>query len=144
VRWRAVLIWTALSLVAWFILAAVVGLLVGTVLQQALNPYEVPLRQAGLMVPIAISLGLLPRLAVGLLLATAFWATMAKRFALLEGTEHRSVRYFALYSMAVGTLAWLGFPLRPPFDAYGALLFVASLVLPRFLTRRLSFGAFAT
>jgi hypothetical protein len=143
VNWRAVIIWTALSLVTWFFLVAIIGFLAGMVIQQAYELEDVPLGQAGVLVPIVISVGLLPRLAVGFLLATTIWALLVKRLPRLEDAKKSYVGFLAVYSVAVGALAWLAFPLNQPFVTYGALLFVACFVLPRFLTSRLSPGVFA-
>ena len=141
--WRAVVIWTALSLVTWFFFVAIIGFFAGIVFQQAYELYDTPLGQAGVLVPIVISLGLLPRLAVGFLLATTIWALLSKRLPRLEGAKKGSVGFFVLYSVGIGALAWLAFPLYQPFATYGALLFVVCFILPRFLSSRLSPGVFA-
>lgn len=142
-NWRAAVAWTVLSLVAWFVLVALVGFLAGAVIQQEYDLQEIPLGQTGVLVPVVISMGLLPRLAVWFLLATSTWAFLARQIPEIEHTKRSLFASLASYAVAAGVLAWLAIPLNEPFATYGALLFAVCFVLPRLLTRRLSPGVFA-
>jgi hypothetical protein len=141
-NWRAVIDWTVLSIVAWFLLVALIGLLASVVIQQEYDLQEIPFGQAGMLVPVVISIGLFLRLAAGYLLATSTWALLVKRLPQLEYSRRNYFGLLALYSVVFGVLAWRALPLNQPFSNYGAALFIACFILPRFLTNRLSPGVF--
>ncbi len=142
-NWRAVIAWTVLSLVAWFALVAIIGFLASVVIQQEYDLQEIPLGQAGVLVPVLISMGLFPRLAVGFLVAIFIWALVARRLPQIERKKRGLFGVLVPYSAVVGVLAWLALPLNEPFATYGAVLFAACLLLPRLLTSRLTPGVFA-
>jgi hypothetical protein len=143
VNWRTIIAWSLLSLAAWFLLVGISGLLASTVIQEAYDLRDIPLGQAGVLVPVVISIGLLPRLAVGFLLATSIWALLARGLPKLENRITSYVLGITLYSLLIGILAWLALPLNEPFAIYGAVVFVTSFHLPRMVTSKLSRGMFA-
>ncbi len=142
-NWRAVLTWTALSIVAWFLLVALLGLAAGFVIQQAYGLQDIPLAQPAMLIPIVLTLGILPRLALGFLLATTIWSFLARLIPFLEGAGVRLAAFLSLYGLVIGALVWIAIPLERSIAIYGALLFAASLGLPRYFSGRLPAGVFA-
>ncbi len=132
-----------LSLAAWFLLAAMIGLVAGAMIQQSYGLWEIPLSQVSLLVPVVISLGLFPWLATGFLLAATIWGLLVQRLPRLEIDRRMYGVSLTLYASALGAVAWLALPLEEPFATYGALLYAACFLLPRVLSNRLPPGIFA-
>jgi hypothetical protein len=142
-NWRAAIRWAALSLITWFILVGTIGLLASTVIQQRYDLGDIPLGQAGVLVPVVISIGLLPRLAPGFLLGTMIWSLLARRIPQIEATRKSLVGFLSVYSLAAGGFVWLALPLNQPFALFGGVLFMVCLFSPRFLSQRLYPGVFS-
>ncbi len=142
-NWRAIGLWTALSLVAWFVWVAAIGLAAASLIQQIYDLADIPLGQAGVLTTVAISIGLLPRLAAGFLLAAVGYAWLARRFPRMEAGRVKFLGSLGIFAVAGGILMGWALPLNPSFALLGGFVFALSFFSSRFLSRRLPRGVFA-
>ena len=76
---------------------------------------DIPLGQAEMLTNIDFSIGLLPRLAAGFLLAPMRFAWLAMRFCWMEAGKNRFVGSLVVFAIASGILVGWSHPLNQPF-----------------------------
>lgn len=135
-NWKGAVVWILGSVGAWFALAALGGLAAGLGFLQRNDLGGASIGWAAILVPVVVSIGLLPMLVTGFVVSATVWAVLVGFPPVSTWSSGTSTAILAIYCAVVGFFAWVALPFNGPFSALGGGLFAAALFISRIILGR--------
>jgi hypothetical protein len=141
-NWKGILWWFVLGLVVFFGVSLLSGLVFGLLKTDASD--SVLIRAfGGMVVPFLSFIRFFPNIAATLFIPILIWSLIARRFPALEASKIRLAVSLSLFALTLSVVVWYLFPFDRVLAYWAASFTVLSIIIPRFLTERLSHGKFA-
>lgn len=142
-NWRRITLWVFMGLAVWLGLMLFSGMVFGL-----LNPHAkaqpIVYMLGGMLVPLLVFIRYSPFI-LGLLIgAVIIWVIVAKHIPIIEANKQRLMLNLGMFSFLIGFIIWWWFPLDRSLAPIGAISSIISLMVPRFITKKLSPGVFTT
>jgi hypothetical protein len=141
-KWKSIVLWVVLELSVFFATSLLAGLVFG-LLKEGVSASPVVRALGGMVVPFLFFIRFFPIIAAVFIVPVLVWSFIACRFPALEANRALLACSLGLFALVVGGVVWYFFPFDRPLAYWAAFMTTLSIVLPRFLTAKLTYGIFA-
>ena len=139
---KDVIWWFGLGLLVWLAASLLSGFVFGIVKVEASS--SIFLRAfGGMVVPLLFFVRYFLIIAGALLATILLWALVVRRFPVLESSRLHQVISLVIYALILGIIVFLLFPFERSLAFFAASFTILSILIPRFLIKKLSPGSFA-